>query len=146
MIDNIKNLLVCVDGSDSSMKAITKSIEIARMYKINIIALYISHIPSNIRRVPRYYLDELHTFNMEKIKAWLKDIIIQANKENINIEIRIRETTSSIVDEIIKNVEEIKTDLIVLGSTGKSKLEKTLIGSIAQGIIANTSSSVLLVR
>jgi universal stress protein A len=51
------------------------------------------------------------------------------------------------VDEIVKQAEELKADLIVMGSHGKSTLEAALLGSVTFGVIhKNTKIPVLIVR
>ena len=77
---------------------------------------------------------------------WLKDIITQANENNVHLKTLVKETTASVVKEIIKSADEEKVDLIVLGSTGKSRLDRMLVGSVAQGVMTNAKCSVLLVR
>jgi nucleotide-binding universal stress UspA family protein len=49
-------------------------------------------------------------------------------------------------DEIVKFAEREQFDLIVMGTHGHSALGKLVLGSIASGVIANTSKPVLLVR
>jgi nucleotide-binding universal stress UspA family protein len=51
------------------------------------------------------------------------------------------------VEEIIREAEESKVDLIVLGSHGKSALKAAFIGSVAFGVIhKDTRIPVLIVR
>ena len=80
------------------------------------------------------------------MKIWLDDIVKQAKNYDIQFKTLVKETTSSVVKEIIKSAEEEKIDLIVVGSTGKSKLDRMLVGSVAQGVVTNPKCSVLLVR
>ena len=77
---------------------------------------------------------------------WLKDIVLQSKQYGINFKIEVKLTNTSIVEEILNSAEAENTDLIVIGRTGKSKLERILIGSVAQGVIANSKCSVLLVK
>ena len=56
------------------------------------------------------------------------------------------ETESSIATEIIKKAKEYNADLIILGSTGKSKLERLLLGSVAQSVLTYAKCSVLIAR
>ncbi len=51
------------------------------------------------------------------------------------------------VDEIVKQAEELKADLIVMGSHGKSTLKAVLLGSVTFGVIhKDTKIPVLIVR
>jgi nucleotide-binding universal stress UspA family protein len=77
---------------------------------------------------------------------WLKDVTSKAKEDNINFKIKVKQTNTSIVEEIIKSADAENIDLIVIGSTGKSRLERIFVGSVAQGVISNAKCSVLLVR
>ena len=76
----------------------------------------------------------------------VKDVIAEAKIDNINFKIKVKKADTSIVEEIINIAEAERIDLIVIGSTGKSRLERILVGSVAQGVISNEKCSVLLVR
>ncbi|WP_148687577.1 universal stress protein [Candidatus Nitrosocosmicus hydrocola] len=111
-----------------------------------LIAIYISFIPYYLRRLPQYGWEGLHAYDVDQMKVWLKNIVAQANEHNIQFKTLVKETTASIIKEIIKSADEEKVELIVLGSTGKSRLDRMLVGSVAQGVMTNAKCSVLLVR
>ncbi|MEF9427589.1 MAG: universal stress protein, partial [Candidatus Mariimomonas ferrooxydans] len=51
------------------------------------------------------------------------------------------------VDEIVKEAEKLKADLIVMGSHGKSAVKAMVLGSVTYGVIhKDTKIPVLLVR
>jgi len=144
--EEISKIMVCIDGSETSIKAAREVLDMAKKYKPKVIAIHISFIPYYLRRLPQYGWDEIHAYDVEQMKDWLKNIEIEADEQNIHFKTLVKETTSSIVKEIITSADEEKVDLIVLGSTGKSRLERVLVGSVAQGVITNAKCSVLLVR
>lgn len=146
MSEEISKIMVCIDGSENSIKTARRVLEMAKKYKAEVIAIYISFIPYYLRRLPQYAWQELHIYDVEQMKEWLKDIVIQANEQNIQLKTLVKETTSSVVREITRSADEEKVDLIVVGSTGKSRLDRMLVGSVAQGVITNAKCSVLLVR
>ena len=146
MNEEISKIMVCIDGSEASIKTARKALEIAKKHKAEVIAIYISFIPHYLRRLPQYDWEGLREYDVEQLKIWLDDIVKQAKNYDIQFKTLVKETTSSVVKEIIKSAEEEKIDLIVVGSTGKSKLDKTLVGSVAQGVVTNAKCSVLLVR
>jgi nucleotide-binding universal stress UspA family protein len=146
MSEGISKLMVCIDGSEASIKAAIKVLEMAKKYKAEVIAIYISFIPYYLRRLPQYGWEGLHAYDVDQMKEWLKDIATQANEHNIQFRTLVKETTASVVKEIIKSADEEEVNLIVLGSTGKSRLDRMLVGSVAQGVMTNAKCSVLLVR
>ena len=146
MSEEISKIMVCIDGSEASIKAARKGLEIAEKHKAEVITIYISFIPYYLRRLPQYGWEGLHEYDVEQMKIWLDDIVKQAKNYDIQFKTLVKETTSSVVKEIINSAEEEKIDLIVVGSTGKSKLDRMLVGSVAQGVVTNAKCSVLLVR
>lgn len=146
MSEELSKIMVCIDGSEASIKAAKKVLDMAKKYKAEVIAIHISSIPYYLRRLPQYGWEELHAYDAEQMKDWLKNIIIEANEQNIHFRTLVKETTSSIVNEIIESADAENIDLIVLGSTGKSRLERVFIGSVAQGVMTSAKCSVLLVR
>jgi nucleotide-binding universal stress UspA family protein len=144
--EELSKIMVCIDGSEASIKAARRVLEMAKKYEAKVVAIYISFIPNYLRRLPKYAWEELQVYDVEQMKEWLKDIVIQANEQNIQFKTLVRETTSSVVKEIIDVADEEKVDLIVVGSIGKSRLDRMLVGSVAQGVMTNAKCSVLLVR
>jgi nucleotide-binding universal stress UspA family protein len=144
--EEISKIMVCIDGSESSIKAAKRVLDMAEKYKAEVIAIHISFIPYYLRRLPQYGWEELHAYDVEQMKDWLKNIMIKANKHSINIKTLVKGTTSSVVNEIIGSADAENIDLFVLGSTGKSRLDRVLVGSVAQGVMTNAKCSVLVVR
>ena len=169
-----------------------------KKYRSEFCAIYVSSIPDSINRAPQYDRDELYRYDIEQMNNWLKDVTSKAKEDNINFKIKVKQTNTSIVEEIIKSsshnssgivlivgryllltvlaftsfvwtqitvyqdregaiilsnfgigsksADAENIDLIVIGSTGKSRLERIFVGSVAQGVISNAKCSVLLVR
>lgn len=146
MSEEFSSIMVCIDGSKISFKAARKAFNLAKKYRSEIYAIYVSFIPDSMNRAPQYTLDELHQHDVEQMKYWLKDVTPEAKEDNINFKIKVKQTNTSIVEEIVKIADAENIDLIVIGSTGKSRLERLFVGSVAQGVISNAKCSVLLVR
>lgn len=146
MSEELSKIMVCIDGSEASIKAVRKVLDMAKKYNAEVIAIHISFIPYYLRRLPQYGWEELHAYVVEQMKDWLKNIMIEANEKNIHFKTLVKDTTSSIVNEIIRSADAENIGLIVLGSTGKSRLERMLVGSVAQGVMTNAKCSVLVVR
>ena len=47
---------------------------------------------------------------------------------------------------VVQAAESMQADLIVMGSHGRSGLEKLVLGSVAQAVLAHTRLPVLVVR
>ena len=134
-----------MDGSDGSLKAARKALEIAKTNDYDIIAIHVLYLPMSISISPLVW-EKGYKENIEEVHRWLKDIIAETKNHGIDMEIQVPQTDSSIVGKIVDVAKNSKVELIVIGSTGKSKMARILVGSVAQGVMTYAHCSVLLVR
>ena len=128
-----------------SLKSARQDLKIALQLNSDIIALHIIHVPLSVTITPVVW-EKDHEENLKTVHGWITDVIDEAKLININLNIEIQKTDSSITEKILEVAQERNVDLIVLGSTGKSRLSRMTIGSIAQSVTTNAKCSVLLVR
>lgn len=138
--------MVCVDGSEPSLKAAKQAVDFAKSNSSQIIALYVSYIPLSLRFKSREVLDAAHEFDLQEARKWLQDIKEEAEDYHIDFKMEVIETTSSTVQSIVKYAEKGNMDLIIVGDKGRSKVERALLGSTASGIINNARCSVLVIK
>ena len=74
----------------------------------------------------------------------IKNIRDMAEKEEVSVEGIILEGRPC--EAIIDEANEKKTDLIVLGSHGRTGLERLLMGSVTERVIGLSACAVLVVR
>lgn len=119
-----KNILVPVEGSEYSIKALEYASIMAKGFNSKLIALYI--LPSSIRY--NFFLNKENSkinspFNqiiqVSYIEAhnWLKDMTKKIDLEIVT-EVIIAE--ESIVSEIIEFAERENIDLIIMGTRGRT--------------------------
>ncbi len=137
-----KCILLGVDGSKVSKKAATVAIDMASQAGSSILALYV--IPVNPEAIEFY--------KMGKVKAALKEeglqVIEQVKTEAIKRGVKhfdsiIEEGTPA--NKIVETAQDNGCDIIVLGTKGKSMIERLLIGSVAERVAGESSVPVLLV-
>lgn len=136
-----KNILVAVDGSDSSSIAFTEAIEIAKRSKAT---LHVAEI-----------VDNLHSSMPKEIVASQKELAYEHIDEYIERAADLDLTTpiKAIVEvgspkHLLTTTipEAINADLIVIGANGKHFLMSTSIGSVASYVVNNAPCSVLVSR
>ena len=108
--EEISKIMVCIDGSEASIKAVRKVLDMAKKYSAEVIAIHISFIPYYLRRLPQSGWEELHAYDDEQMKDWLKNIMIEAKEKNIHFKALVKDTTSSIVNEIIRSADAENID------------------------------------
>jgi nucleotide-binding universal stress UspA family protein len=147
MKKEFEKILVAVDGSDQSMRAVDIAISLAKRYGSALTALYVVHIPFGENLYPRSvwykeFIDDIH----RATDGWLAEIQRHGNENGVEISSKMKETAESVPAEITRYVKEDKTDLVVVGSKGKSALEKLFLGSVAAGVLSYAPCPVLVVR
>ncbi|MBQ9478134.1 MAG: universal stress protein [Selenomonadaceae bacterium] len=137
----IKRILVPVDGSLGSDRAVAQAINIASSCDAKIFFLYVANI------------------NQLAINAYLSDAILAAVKkagqvileraENMmpsDIEHETYSETGSPAVTILDFEKRLDIDLIVMGSRGLGLIKGVLLGSVSQYVIEQSTCPVLVVK
>jgi len=153
-----EKILVPLDGSEHSLRALTAAIQIAKKFsgKITLIHVYsvavrpvIMPEPTTLSppMVPIMTPEEISKAVEGARKAGtvlLADAEQRVKSEGIRVETVLKEGQT--VHEIIKAAEEGTFDLIVMGARGISKIREMLLGSVSDGVIRNAHCPVLVVK
>jgi nucleotide-binding universal stress UspA family protein len=137
-------ILVAIDGSAVSEKAFDAAIEQAQAWRADLHAVYVvetglfTNIPVDNKLEVMYSLLE-----QEGTEA-LSRITEIAKKKNILLTTHFEQGHAG--DTIIKKAITIKADLIILGSHGKSEVDRLLLGSVSSFVVEHSQVSVLVVR
>jgi nucleotide-binding universal stress UspA family protein len=151
---SIKNysILVAIDGSESSMKAVDYAIELAkkednsRLTVLNILDMDTAkQVSSSIITAPTYGLEE-YELNKKAVLEWLDVIKRKCENEGIQTETKVIGGPSPIPDSIIIHAENENVDLIVVGTRGRSGFKKLLLGSVASKVVTYAHCPVLVVK
>ena len=142
-------VLVPVDGSEHSLKALEIAADFARIKQADI---YVISVASNVGGVEDH---EISPYNRERYDDVIRERADKAVNcacevlEKEKVDVKISQTLSasvSIPDAIIEFAEAEQIDLIVLGSLGLSVPSGFRVGSIAKQVARYSPCSVYLVR
>lgn len=141
-----KKILVPTDGSEFAQTAEHVALEIAKSMDSEIIAVSIieNEFVSGLPLDDEVY--DLNTILKEDSESNIEEFKVMDEKENFNIKITSIIREGSPAKEILKVAEEENIDLIVIGSSGKSRFDKFLMGSVADKVSKHASCSVLVAR
>jgi len=135
------NILVPLDGSESSKKALLQACDIAKNYQSNLILIYIVDKPLSLNLLDRKeYLKILRKFG-EKVLLNGKQT---ANLEGIDATVIMKE--GNVANEIVKIAKNKKCNLIIVGSKGLGKTARFFLGSISNKLANNSPCSILIVK
>ncbi|AVQ85091.1 MULTISPECIES: universal stress protein [unclassified Variovorax] len=140
-------LLVAVDGSKNSLRAVKYAAKLAHLLRTssNKITLVSVHDDTGLRHARAFvgkaevadYLRELSEKELRPARKLLKD-------DGIGYDMEIR--TGHVAQEIIDCATAGGFDMIVLGSKGRGALADLLLGSVAQRVLANAKQPVVIVK
>lgn len=142
-----RNIVVATDGSKHSISAASEAIGLA---KRNSSALtVVSVVPSELMTPTdidftmnqRELLAEKEMHEAEKNARTVKEA---AQREGVAVKAFI--LSGKPADAIIETAKDTNADLIVVGSHGRTGLERLLMGSVAERVIVLAESAVLVVK
>lgn len=134
-------ILVPTDGSDAAERAIDEAVGIAENVGATVHALYVvdtSSFQGDLVTDP--LLEQLERGGEEAVTAVEK----RAGAAGVPIESTV--TGGQAHRAILDNAAEIDADLIVMGTHGRSGLNRYLLGSVTEKVVRTADVPVLTVR
>jgi len=142
-----KHILVPVDGSATSLSAVSKAAELAKAFGSDVTAVYVLD-PYPFTGVGADFaygqVQYLSAANAEASKA-LEEVAKAMADSGVKLNTLIGEG-HAVHEGIVRVGENIGADLIVMGSHGRRGLEKLVLGSVAQRVLQVARVPVLVVR
>ena len=138
---NFKKILVPLDGSKYSEKALQRACEIVNAFDSKLILIYVveKSIPVNLLD-RKEYLQILQKFGNKTLKN-ANELV---SKKGISAKTILKE--GNITTEIDKVVKSEKCDLIIVGSKGLGAVTRFLLGSVSNKLAQSSSCSVMIVK
>ncbi|QLH05861.1 universal stress protein [Nitrosopumilus ureiphilus] len=135
------NILVPLDGSKYSEKALIHACEMAKSYQSRLILLYVveKSIPINLLD-RKEYLEILRKFG-NKVLTNGKEI---TTKRGVDSKIVMKE--GNVSTEIIKLAKKEQCNMIIIGSKGLGKAARFFLGSVSNKLANNSPCSILIVK
>ena len=147
----ISKILVPTDGSKTAQKTAMYAINLAKQLKASVIVLSVTDKRSFIgQTVPagktaKHVIEPIEDYLREAAEGYAGEIKKLCDKNGVQSTIVI--TAGHPIEDIVKEAERAKADLIIMGSHGKSALVAAVLGSVTYGVIhKKTKIPVLIVR
>ncbi len=138
---SFKKILVPVDGSRFSEKALRRACEMAEALDAKIILLYVVEKSPTLNILDRNeYLELLRKFGTSTLKKANKIVL----EKSFDAKTVLKE--GNIVSEIEKTVKTEKCDLIVVGSKGLGTVSRVILGSVSNKLAQTSACSLLIVK
>jgi nucleotide-binding universal stress UspA family protein len=146
MLMLFENILVPFDLSSPSNHAFKAALDIAQKYNSKITLLTCVEGDSWHHKFYDARADsELLKKQTKAAKKFMEKLEESANKAGVKIKLQIIKSTS-VVKDITTFAKSRQIDLIVMGSHGRTGLDKLILGSVANGVIQRSTVPVLLIK
>ena len=153
-----KKILVPLDGSEHSLRALKIAVQIAKKFEAKITLIHVYSVgirpvvmpepttltPVGIPVMAPTEVSKVAEATRKAGAAILADGEEKVKAEGIEVETLLKEGHS--VQEIVKTAKEGSFDLIVIGARGISKIREIILGSVSDGVVHNAPCPVLVVK
>ncbi len=142
MAELFKRILIATDGSKRTQNAVETGLKIAKEQGSKVYAVYVvdtvtfTSIPMDVTWENMYQL--LKDEGEEAVKA------VKEGAPGVDVETRVLEGNPAV--EITKFAADNGVELIVMGTLGKSGIDRILLGSTAEKVIRIAHCPVLVIK
>lgn len=129
-----RNLLLATDGKPHSSKAIEFAMEMAKLTSSKLFIIYVVSPKNESER-------------SEAIKegmSVLQDLKRRGTDRGLDVTTLLE--GGSPYQTVVSTAERIKAGAIVVGTSGKSVLDRVLIGSVSEYVVRNSNCTVIVVK
>jgi len=142
-MDEIKKILLPVDGSDYMKKEVEWACSFAKTFDAEVTILHVVAMPisSDIGGIPAAskQLEEAGTRILEDARQ-------MAEACGLKPKVEMDFSVGNPGMRIVKKAETEGTDLIIIGAKGKNRFREILMGSVANTVVNNAPCLVLVVH
>jgi nucleotide-binding universal stress UspA family protein len=129
-----ERIMIPTDGSKCSLKAEDVAITIAQKFESTLVAVHV---------IDEKLINPFEVLEEEGNKI-LDEAAEKGRKQSVEVEKVL--IVGSPTHDMAKIVEKTRSDLLVIGTHGKTGLYKILMGSVAESALKSVKIPVLLVR
>jgi nucleotide-binding universal stress UspA family protein len=147
----MEKILLAVDGSEVSLKAVDETIKLANALKAEV------DLVSVVYEQPVFLAPGAITLpNLEETRKGILNTVLEATSDMVRhlakrfqqsgIKVNTLVIQGKPAEEIIRLVNDGSYDLVILGSRGLSGVKGYLLGSVSNKVANYVKTSVLIVR
>ena len=136
----LKNILFATDFSPAADAAAPFATQIARSYGAKVYGVHVNALNDYAAVAP-----EAWTVMVEASEKEAKEQIQRLNEQLNSVEHEVVIGQGNITETITNLIKEREIDLVVVGTRGRTKLGKALLGSVAEQILRQAPCPVLTV-
>jgi nucleotide-binding universal stress UspA family protein len=139
-----KKILIPTDGSDTAELAVEHGVKLAKAVNAKVYGLYVIDV-SAFTGVPTEAIwENMRELLEDEGKKALEKIEKVAKENRVKFENILEEGVPS--EDIVRISKEKGVDLIVMGTAGRTGLDRFLLGSVTEKVVRTSACPVLVVH
>jgi nucleotide-binding universal stress UspA family protein len=139
-----ETVLFPTDGSEAATEAASHAIDLADKHDANMHILYVVDHERVSQMAPKLGSDHIKGTLQEEGERITDEVADTANAEGIDTVVSIREGAPG--ETITNYATDVDADTIVMGTNGRTGMDRLLMGSVAERVIQSTELPVMTVK
>jgi nucleotide-binding universal stress UspA family protein len=139
---DFRRIILPVDGSQSSTRAVKKALSLAKETGADVTALHVMEFPYLASVDLNTTYPDVIDIMKKQGSIFLDTVKKKGSKLGVHVKTKLVEGIPD--DEIIKEAK--KDDLIVMGCKGRTALGRILVGSVCEKVVHHSKSPVMIIR
>lgn len=145
MADSYQNILVPVDGSAPAKKAFEEAVQVAKRNQGKLTLLTVIDTTTFSGTTGASSIKILKEAQAQAHQI-LADLANEPEVAAAKIRLKTNVAAGNPKREIVEFADQIEADLILMGATGRSALERVFIGSTASYVVNRAACNVMVVK
>jgi universal stress protein A len=145
---NIRTILVPVDFSTCSLLVTRQAAGLARRLDAGLVLLHVAELPADLAPDTHVRPDGVELsaadYLVDDTRRRLAPYAAAARDVGAAVSVDVR--LGSVVPTILAAADELRADLVVIGTHGRTGLARIVLGSVAEGVAHRAHVPVMLVR
>ena len=138
-----ERIQVAIDGSEHGMRAARAAIELARLSGGTVFAIYVADTSRTAHLPDDMLIYSIRELLLKEGAEAVEQVRTLAKRAGVGFEGTVAEGNPS--SEIMSYAQKAGMGVIVLGTVGRTGLDKFLLGSVAEQLVRNSKIPVLTV-
>ncbi|WP_019936505.1 universal stress protein [Bordetella sp. FB-8] len=141
-------ILLAVDGSDTSQRALSHAIDLAKSQDASLLASYVVEYPSAVYSSAYFEIEPFREAVIADGRHALANAQFSMNEAGVKGQTRLIDPgllSGGVADEIGKIADETKADVVVMGTHGRRGFRRLMMGSVAETFVRQSRCPVILV-
>ncbi len=135
-----KHILIAIDGSEYSQRALPTAIEVARKFESDVFVLHVSEHDRG--RAVAYSIE-----SPAEATRLVADAVKSIREGGISAKGAVHDVAAGhVAKDIVETATQVSADLIVMGSRGLTDMQGMLLGSVTHKTMQLAQTAVLVVR